>query len=453
MTRLCPAAVLAAALALPARAAEPPAVLDLCRDQTPIRAQGGRDTCPYFPPIAALEAAYGRAGEKVELSVEHLLWLRNVTAGGDKGDRGTAENLSCTVGGGNGMGVLKQFAVCRARDMPYHGEDLITRGGGKYARTFGMEGYSWDKACNQFVLNRWNFDPHQLPPAARAHARYAIDEFVTFPHEDLRDPRKFEEILAGGHEIVFALNLHANSDDSATGQPVWRLKPNAPGDSINHFMLMVGYDRPRHFFVVKNQWGPTNYSAMRRKLAAGWQDVVKYDGYTLVDYNYLAACAEAHYVTAVAPVGSPRFTAQRALGLWAVTVHRGDEAVMTGVLCWRRLPTALPEGKPDLRIGDLVTRDGQQFRVNARLDGDGVKSLFRATVYVDFATGVLPTDSTGGSAWRGTVSLPEAGTGTLELKSAGGAGQKLWGADPADLRITATLVPDRNLLRAMPAPK
>ncbi len=51
------------------------------------------------------------------------------------------------------------------------------------------------------------------------------------------------------------------------------------------------------------------------------------------------------------------------------------------------------------------------------------------------------------------MSLPEAGTGTLELKSAGGAGQKLWGADPADVRITATLVPDRNLLRAMPAPK
>ena len=115
-------------------------------------------------------------------------------------------------------------------------------------------------------MNRWNLDPRQLPRAARINARYGIEKFVTMPHEDLRNPTKFEEILAAGHEIIFAINLHANSDDSATGQPVWRLKPRTPGSSINHFMLMVGYNRHRRFFVVKNQWGPTNYSGRVNKL-------------------------------------------------------------------------------------------------------------------------------------------------------------------------------------------
>ena len=55
---------------------KPPTTLDLLKYQTAIRNQGARDVCPYFPPVAALEAAYRRAGEKVELSEEHLIWLR-----------------------------------------------------------------------------------------------------------------------------------------------------------------------------------------------------------------------------------------------------------------------------------------------------------------------------------------------------------------------------------------
>ena len=99
-------------------------------------------------------------------------------------------------------------------------------------------------------------------------------------------------------------------------------------------MLMVGYDRNRKFFIVKNQWGPTKYVA--NKLAAGWKDIVKYNGYTLVDYNYLAQCWEAYYITEPAPVASPRFTAQRAIGQWLVSVKHQDKQIMSGVLSWLR---------------------------------------------------------------------------------------------------------------------
>ncbi len=425
--------------------AEPPPVMDLLKYQTPIRNQGERDTCPYFPPVAALEAAYARKGVKVDLSVEHLLWLRNVASpGGGKGKRDVAENLSWTVGGGNGMGILKQFAICPAQDMPYHSSEPRDS-----MKQFGLGDYGWWKPTNQFLLNRWNFDPRNYPPRARANARYAIDKFTTMPAGDLKNPRKFEEILASGHEIVFAINIHDKSDDSAIGQPVWRLKPGTRGSTINHFMLMVGYDRPRNFFIVKNQWGPTKVA--RANLAEGWKDVIRYDGYLLVDYNYLAECREAHYITEVAPLDSTRFVAQRALGQWQVAFKNQNKDIMSGVLVWRHLsqPALNP---PDLRIGDLVTRDGQQFRVNARLDGDGTKP-YQMTLYIDFSTGEIPAGSTDGVTWKGTLTFPEKDNAALELSPAGESREMLWGVKAAEVQITATQVGSENLLQKMTPPK
>jgi Papain family cysteine protease len=425
--------------------AEPPPVMDLLKYQTPIRNQGERDTCPYFPPVAALEAAYARKGVKVDLSVEHLLWLRNVASpGGGKEKRDVAENLSWTVGGGNGMGILKQFAICRSQDMPYHAKIPADA-----MKQFGLSDYDWSKPASQFLLNRWNFDPRILPPKARENAKYAIDKFTTMPAKDLRDPRKFEEILASGHEIVFAVNIHENSDDSAMGEPVWRLKPGTKPSTVNHFMLMVGYDRPRKFFIVKNQWGPTKYN--KAKLAKEWTDVVRYDGYLLLDYNYLEACAEAHYITDVVPVDSTRFVAQRALGLWQVAFKNKNKSVMSGVLVWRHLSN--PElNPPDLRIGDLVTKDGQQFRVNAKLEGDG-KKPYQVTLYINFSTGEIPPDSTDGIAWKGTLTLSQKDNATLELSPAGESDELLWDSKAADLQITAIQVGKDNPLLKMTAPK
>src|SRR6516165_1900496 len=85
-----------------------PDVVDLTKDQSPICNQGARDTCIYHPQVAALEAAYRRAGKPVNLSVEHLVWLRNVTPpGSDKtGDPDLNENLLANLGGG---GMLHGF--------------------------------------------------------------------------------------------------------------------------------------------------------------------------------------------------------------------------------------------------------------------------------------------------------------------------------------------------------
>jgi hypothetical protein len=423
-----------------------PPVVDLRKFQTAIKNQGGRDTCPYFPPVAALEAAYKHKGIDVELSTEHLIWLRNVTSGSDRSDCSTAENLCSLLGGGNGMDVLKNYAIASALDMPYQTAEPAAA-----KRRFGVDKYDWSKPFDQFVLNRWNLDPLVYPPQARAGASYGIEEYRSIARRELTNPRRFEEVLANGYEIIVAFNLHGREDDSAKGQPVWRLWPEAKADAINHFMLIVGYDRRRRFFIVKNQWGPTKFDVT--KLAPGWKDVEKYNGYTLVDYNYLNSCSEAHYITRVADVGSPRFTAQRALGQWEVTFKRDNKPIMSGVLAWRRLPEHQGAAKkPDLRIGDLVTADGRQFRVNAYLTGAGAHP-FDVRMYIDFARGFLPGDSTNGTVLEGTLDLGPGSNHAMTLQCAKEARELIWNVPAGELQCQMALVENRNLLLAMKQPK
>ena len=162
--------------------------------------------------------------------------------------------------------------------------------------------------------------------------------------EDAKRPEKFEEILASGRELVFNLGLHDNSDDSGKGEPVWRYKPDQ-GFVGNHLMLVVGYDRERRFFIVKNSWGPTNYTAMKDRLAPNWDDIETYNGFTLVDYNYLEVCSEAGYIQERrAPVDGVRFVRPACDGSVAghVRTHQSKK-IMTGVLAWRRNANTQPE--------------------------------------------------------------------------------------------------------------
>jgi hypothetical protein len=126
---------------------------------------------------------------------------------------------------------------------------------------------------------------------------------------------------------------------------------------------------------------------------------------------------------------------------------------MTGALSWRRLPEhAAGKTPPNRRIGDLLTRDGQQFRVNADLEGDGTKP-YRVTLHIDFDKGTLPCASTDGTAFTGTLTLPDKGGGTLQLKGNAGSTQEVWGSPAGQLHLDARLVEDRNLLKDLTPPK
>jgi choice-of-anchor C domain-containing protein len=440
-----------------------PPVVDLTKFQTPFCNQGGRDACIYHPPIAALEAAYAHAKTPVRLSVEHLIWNRNVTALAGAAaitDPDLNENgLANLTGGGmiGGFDLLSKYAVCRIEDMPYRPDYDDTKT--KYFQGFDVADFKWWEPFRQISLNRFNLDPHQYPVALRQNARYGVKEYVVLKGDDCTNPRKIEEALAAGHEVGINVYIQFQADPADTSRGdippiVWYRPKNAQPLPVNsHSMLIVGYDRPRQFFIVKNSWGANDAGYEVDKLPERWKDIVKYKGFTLIHYNYLAGNREAAYIKEVASPGGSDFNRQRAIGLWDVKFQEQagtHRTVASGVLAWRRLPGTQSELKNDLRIGDFYW-SGREFRVNARLDGADPHSV---TLSIDFDHPQTPYEEMRGVQIEGALSLPEGKPGTIKsdkLVAPEGVSE-LFGVAVSNLTMTATQNVSANPLLKIPTP-
>jgi choice-of-anchor C domain-containing protein len=216
-------------------------------------------------------------------------------------------------------------------------------------------------------------------------------------------------------------------------------------------LLIVGYDRARQFFIVKNSWGPNNgYDAA--KLPDGWKDIVKYRGFTLIHYNYLIDCDQAAYITEVVNPKSNVFRRQQAIGLWNVEFHQKSTGrkITSAILAWRRLPLTDPKIKDDRRIGDFYWH-GRQYRVNATLEGI---DPIRATLFIDFDHPQTAYSDTRGAQLHGIVSLHDDKPAIFETESIenAGQGQKMFDVDVADLACSATQSIDDNPLLKIPTP-
>jgi hypothetical protein len=451
------------ASASPPGKATTPDVVDLRRDHTPICQQGGRDSCTYFPPVAALEAAYRRKGHNVSLSVEHLIWIRDVTAGGDNPkikDASVNENHFCVLTGGGlhtNFQLLSKYGLCRSEDMPYIPDHENPKG--KWFEGFEAVHYKWWEPFRQFPLNQFNFDPALYPGAARRNARYGAKEYVFLTGKDCQDHRKIEEILASGHEVAvnWFIAFKRDPKDEGPGNipPVvlFRAKNATMIPQNSHAVLIVGYDRPRQFFIVKNSWGPNNAGFDAGRLPEGWKDVAKYKGYTLFHYNYLLGNREAAYIKDIYDPKSTHFDHQRALGLWKVEMKQKStgRVAASGVLAWRRLPNTADGKQVDLRVGDLYTV-GKEYRVNAKLQG---VNPTRITLYIDFDRPHTSYSDTRGTKFLGALRLPDDKAGTIAIDKviAPKETAQLLGVPVNDLIMTAVQSLDKNLLKDMKAPR
>lgn len=430
--------------------AETPAVVDLRDVQSRIRNQGGRDSCTYHPPIEALEAAYRRKGVQVNLSIEHLIWLRNVTAMNTaaKDAKVNENNLAFLTGGGLGrnLELLQKYGVCESRQMPYLADHEHIKA--DYYRGFDVTDYKWFEPHRQVSLDRFNLDPRQFPDTARRGARYGIQEYVYLGGSECQDVRKLEEILAAGHEVMINTLVAfkpqgVNKGRGAVPKVVWyRAQDAQPEAGNSHAMLLVGYDRARQFFIAMNSWGPNldaGYDPAH--LPEGWKDLAKYRGYTLLHYNFIGGNREAAYIKEVVDTKSDRYHHQQALGLWKYTIEtKADgKAVAEGVLAWRLMP-GLPKGS--LRIGDWFAADHRQGRVNAELSPSEPANV---VLYFDFTMPQLPFDKKEGAAFQGTLTLPTKGPGTITANKVVSKIDVL-GHPPGSLRLTATQLLEGNPL-------
>jgi C1A family cysteine protease len=353
-------------VAAAAGAPQLPERVDLRPQQTPLRDQGSRATCIAHSSLAALEAAYRRAGYgDTRLSVEFAMYMTNLF------HLQPRETLS-PVSVENKMGssqygwsldyvkmLARGFAVPRESDMPY-----LYRGYADREREVGNQAF-------QFNVSSFNLNPHNLPMGKLAAAQYySVKSYWVL--DDPTSPALFEQALAQGYEIVWDFRL-----SGTYWGKVWQYTGSSKVTDGAHSMLIVGYDREKKQFTVKNSWGTA--------------------GYTYISYDYLKY-GKGYSAVCILEVNPPRaWTELAAIGRWYVTAGN-----VQGVLDIYHLPgmsrteferagvrDAQGQLRSDRRIGTFYV-DGdplRAYRVNGVIEGK------RIWVYIDWKNANLGYDA------------------------------------------------------------
>lgn len=382
---------------------KPPEVSDNLKYQTGFRDQAGRGTCTYFASLAALEAAYVRAGypRDIDLSEQYFCWIRGVSGVSDPPSSpffGTtsAERRDDILGSVSGGGVsynfmlLTRYSVPPETSLPYVGASDYDnyKKWPSYAK-YGLTGYRWDDPnVLQNSINSWNFDLDQNNYEARGGARYGVAEYAVLSKSQVRDAATLEFLIASGRDVAIGTPVWGDVFAVDPAKPCWKRDPKLTKPIGGHALLLVGYDRKRQFFIAKNSWGAVAYD--ESKLADDWKDIAKkYQGYTLVDYGYVKEFTDGAYVTKVSDITESKHNLQRVIGQWDCQFldQRTGGVVLKGTLTWRHLPGSFDAlfGQPDLRVGDFVDETGRITRVNGEMAPDN-KSVI---LYLDLSDGGL----------------------------------------------------------------
>jgi papain like protease len=329
-----------------------PDTVDNRQYQGPIRDQGGRGTCVSFSTTAAVEGRYRRvnpaAYASLDLSEQWANHLQKmVSLSGDLQPSAADREDQIGAWGGSDnhylMRVLEKYGEPLESVMPYNPD--------------GSYGPATDPSDPKINLQRttddFNLDPGVLPLSALETARYRPTAVTELSYDQVRDPSNLETLVALGYDVVFDIALassaHQNSDY------VWTPDDGAtPGGG--HSMLIVGYNRPKQYFIVRNSWG---------------YDTSCHDnGYVRMSYDYFRKFAySGSFVTAVADPGADNPQSRLYVGRWNMN-HDG----WPGTLDIYRLPGLFSsselKGQDDDRIGTyFASWNGQAYRVNGYLSG------------------------------------------------------------------------------------
>jgi uncharacterized protein YjdB len=343
--------------------------------QTPIRNQQDRNTCTLFAVTAALEAAYNRAGYGVlDLSEQHFnhigksTWLHPFVD--EPRPRGVWESqLGMTSGGGvYVVALLKRYGIPMEAQVPYRHSNQAPYTFGDYhsIRQPGdnptiMTGLTRQDVTqrdmddfnleNQFttwtIPGNYGFTP--LADVALRDGQYGVLSYERCPPSRIKDISWWENVLHMGYEIAFQANLVW---DTVDGEWVARdLEPDEPLGS--HAMLMVGYDRrdpANPYFIVKNQWGESNYL----KLDYNW-----------VTENLDGTMTHAIFITDIADPANNAFSEQIALGRWTIETDLYTDPGELDIFRQAQLfPPEELDGKSDRRIGEFYDVSDNPYKVN-----------------------------------------------------------------------------------------
>ncbi len=356
--------------------AERPAKIDLWKQQSPVKDQGDRGTCIAHSTVAALEAAYMRAGhEGLDFSEEFaifgtkMFWLEPTETNRPY----AAENKPGFLSGGFGKGYVHQlangFGVPEEKAMPYRN---------RYPQepdTMDELSSSW---AFQFEVDRFNLNPRRFDAVALSKATY----YGVQSYQDIsgRDTDQIEAALAAGREVVWDFLVPESLTQPGKRCPTsWVVNPKLSECNSGHSVLIVGYDRTdpdNPVFLIKNSWKGAE------KIRASYEFVRRFgkDG------------------TVITAVTAPRTWQELAgLGRWYVEIdgRKGllDIYHMPGIAKtnFARFGVLGSDGETlsERRIGTFFLNGDpmQAYRVNGSLASDGV------TVQIDWDNANLPYDA------------------------------------------------------------
>ena len=380
--------------------AQLPDMVDLRPYQTPVKSQGARGSCYIFGVVAAMEAAYKRAGygeldlaEHFSDYVARMMFLETCEYDGRFTTRRLRvpaaweresgipwfETLSGTVDSLVSSRPVETLGIPLEEDMPLTEAMFDTEGKGE-------ADIYWQR---QYNVSTHLLNDARLPRSAlHAPFYYRVKYREYLPREEATNPQAIERILASGREVIW--DFKAAGDFS---ERVWKYDRPA-GDVYGHRMLIVGYDRrdpANPYFIVKNSWGHPALNPPG-------------DDFTYIAYDYLKYGEWASWIEVAPPTPKPELAF---VGRWDLQFgpHQGTLDVY-------HLPGLMQElfehnqymneaGRPveDRRVGTFYQNGDpdQAFRVNGDLMGD------RMQVWIDFQTPAPRWDQRQG--WRVELKL------------------------------------------------
>ncbi|GAA2248047.1 hypothetical protein GCM10010232_39190 [Streptomyces amakusaensis] len=321
--------------------------VSLTRHQTGFRDQGSRGTCCAFAACAAVEAAYKRAhGVEIDLSEQFAFHVHKAgELRPDYASTGTHPENNSSYWGFQGcsdiVDKLARTALPEESLAPYldgWAMDLL--------RHATPASGSLGPGCVQEEVDAFEYLEAHVPTRARRSARFRVTGFAALP--DSPSPAQVEAVLAEGHEVVADL----------------------PG----HCLLLVGYDRARRVYTVKNSWGEGEFLEL---------------SYDSADWPVIGG----RYVTAVQPPdAAPQWDAFW-IGRW-----RMDHDGWRGDLVIRRTTDYRSDPHAPTKLGDYY-RNGQAYDVNGVTTQNGQGLHF----WVADLPGRLPPGTPAGQEFRAYV--------------------------------------------------
>lgn len=330
-----------------------PAAVDHRPRQSPIKNQGARGTCVSHASLALLEA-YEHVPDDLSEQLVHYRFNEFLNRPHDID------------------------AGLRTTDAPRFLADPNGR---------ACEEAEWPYISTQSAIDDLVAQDNYVPPEAalnNASYGYGANAYKIIPDrglggESIKNTRYLETLLHEGYDVVIGTWVSwDDNDNDGVLDPVLDSNGNPIGRG-GHAMLLVGYNRPEEYFIVKNSWG------------RGWG----HDGYGYLHYNLVRSCFKYGFVVdAVEPppegqrlpqalaeapysalplsrrhLGAAILFLRTSAGRYAVCeAYAGDNLLL------RNLRVYNPDGSVHLEKDALVVRGNQLCDVDAgretRLDAD-----------------------------------------------------------------------------------